>query len=325
MKSWNERPDLQAENAFPEASLAEDMNRFITWSGKDTVLANPGNSNLVIHESTYVLLRIYFLERDDLRNNDVFNGADDSSDPRRLYCWAAGQTADDRLAPHNSFYAANCDQTLITDDNPPTDLVLPYAISDLDLEHGASNPLGVFRFSKDVQSHPGIDLQLVDGSKILAMGNGVIVDIKTGESPVDMGILLQIEQSLWGVNYEHFIPDESLFIGKEITKGEEIGTFSGGFTQIPASIHIDLRHYPNGFAGFSGEFVCWIDNLESDDKAMLQSAWDSAKVTDEFIQGWSTLEAEGNLVFNGLLDSEIYPDGPQMCYPIGTDVREPVN
>ena len=106
MKIWDERTDLQA--GFPEASLAEDMNRFITWSGRANVLANPGNSDLTQHEETYILLRIYFLERNDLRNNDAFNGADDSSDPSRLYCWAAVQTTDSRLAPHNSFYDENC-------------------------------------------------------------------------------------------------------------------------------------------------------------------------------------------------------------------------
>jgi len=99
--------------------------------------------------------------------------------------------------------------------------------------------------------------------------------------------------------------------------------FSGGYTKIPASIHIDLRYYSDGFSGYSGEFVCWVDNLESGDRAELQSAWDSAKVTDEFIQGWSTLVMEGNYIFKGFLDSEKFPDGPQMCYPIGTDVREP--
>ena len=106
MKSWNERTDLQG--GFPEVSLAEDMNRFITWSGRENVLANPGNSDLAIHEPTYVLLRIYFLERNDLRDNDVFNGADDSSAPNRLYCWGMGQTADVRLAPHAQFYTDNC-------------------------------------------------------------------------------------------------------------------------------------------------------------------------------------------------------------------------
>ena len=217
-------------------------------------------------------------------------------------------------------------QILITDGNPPTSLGLPYAISDLDLEHGASHPLGVFRFAKDVQPHPGIDLQLYDGTKILAMGDGTIVKIREeGNFPGDMGILLQIEETLWGVNYEHFILDEGLYIGKKISKGEQIGTFSGGYTKIPASVHIDLRYYPDGFTGYSAAFVCWFDNLESDDKAKLQSAWDKAKVTDEFIQGWSTLEMEGNFIFKGLLDSAKYPDGPQMCYPIGTDVRVDVN
>jgi len=213
-------------------------------------------------------------------------------------------------------------QIQITDDNPPTNLVLPYGIPDLDLEHGASHPLGVFRFAQDKQPHPGIDLQLFDGAKILAMGDGTIVMIKDGTTfPGDMAVLLQIDETFWGVNYEHFIPNEELFVGQKLSRGDIIGTFSGGYTKIPASIHIDLRYYPDGFSGYSAAFVCWIDNLESNDKAKLQSLWDKAKVTDEFIQGWSSLVMEGNYVFKGLLDSEIY-DGPQMCYPLGTDVRE---
>ncbi len=74
---------------------------------------------------------------------------------------------------------------------------------------------------------------------------------------------------------------------------------------------------------YSAAFVCWIDNLAPDEKAKLQSAWDKAKVTDEFIQGWSTLEMDGNYIFKGLLDLEKFSDGPQMCYPLGTDAREP--
>ena len=105
MKRWNERADLQS--VFPEASLGADEVKLVTWAGKDTVLANPGNSDLVPHEETYILLRIYFLERDDLRNNDVFNGADDASNPSRLYCWAAS-SVDSRLTPHQAFYTANC-------------------------------------------------------------------------------------------------------------------------------------------------------------------------------------------------------------------------
>ena len=105
IKRWNERTDLQ--NGFPTASLGADMVPLLIWSGRDNVLANSFNSDLVPHAATYKLLRIYFLERDDLRNNSVYDGADDGSDPSRLYCFAAN-SADTRLTPHQSFYAANC-------------------------------------------------------------------------------------------------------------------------------------------------------------------------------------------------------------------------
>jgi len=105
MKRWNERTDLQ--NVFPGADLAADPVNLVIWSGRENVLANPFNSDLVPHEPTYVLLRIFFLERDDLRGNPVFAGALDASDPSRLYCFAAN-SSDDRLVPHKTFYTDNC-------------------------------------------------------------------------------------------------------------------------------------------------------------------------------------------------------------------------
>jgi len=105
MKRWNERTDLQ--NVFPGADLAADPVNLVIWSGRENVLANPFNSDLVPHKPTYVLLRIFFLERDDLRGNPVFAGALDASDPSRLYCFAAN-SSDDRLTPHTTFYADNC-------------------------------------------------------------------------------------------------------------------------------------------------------------------------------------------------------------------------
>jgi len=105
MKRWNERVDLQI--VFTGANLAADPVSLVIWSGRANVLANSFNSDLVPHEPTYVLLRIFFLERDDLRNNPVFAGALDASDPSRLYCFAAN-SGDPRLTPHTAFYSANC-------------------------------------------------------------------------------------------------------------------------------------------------------------------------------------------------------------------------
>jgi len=77
MKRWNERTDLQ--EVFTGADLAANPVNLVIWSGRANVLANSFNSDLVPHEPTYVLLRIFFLERDDLRDNPVFAGSLDGT------------------------------------------------------------------------------------------------------------------------------------------------------------------------------------------------------------------------------------------------------
>ena len=36
-----------------------------------------------------------------------------------------------------------------------------------------------------------------------------------------------------------------------------------------------------------------------------------------------TVVEEGRFAYRGLLDEAEFPDGPQLCYPPGTDVRVP--
>jgi len=105
MKRWNERTDLQI--GFPGVNLAADPVALVIWSGRVNVLENPFNTDLAAHEPIYVLLRYFFLERDDLRTNPAFAGALDGSDPSRLFCFAAN-SGDSRLTPHKAFYENNC-------------------------------------------------------------------------------------------------------------------------------------------------------------------------------------------------------------------------
>jgi len=107
----------------------------------------------------------------------------------------------------------------------PENLGLPYKIEDLDLNHGDSHPYGIIRFSEDKLSHPGIDLQLVKGTEILAMGSGTIVLIENNPNSIDTKLILQIGKSEWGISYEHFVPDEKIVIGQLVPQGQLIGTF----------------------------------------------------------------------------------------------------
>ena len=204
----------------------------------------------------------------------------------------------------------------------PSELGLPYAIESLDLGHGASHPMGVYRFSEDKLAHPGIDLQLIDGASIFSMSDGEVILIEDGSSfPGDKLVRIQVRDTNWGINYEHFVPDEGLEVGQIVKKGDKLGTFKGGYTKIPASVHIDYRDYPTEVDGHSKDVICWINNLEEEDRVALQAAWDEAKITDEFISSWMNLQQDGKYIFRGLLDEEKYPDGPRMCYS-GVDVRE---
>lgn len=211
---------------------------------------------------------------------------------------------------------------------PPSGLALPYAPAELDLDHGSSHPLGIIRFSlDDPNSHPGIDLQPVSGAEILAMADGTIVMVTADSRFAGFSIIrLQVGTTEWAVEYEPLILDGGLAVGSQVTLGQRLGTFDGGFALSPALIHIDLRPYESGdFLGYAGSAECWVDNLTASAKTDLEATWNTAKVKAEFINTWKTSQMEGMYFLRGLLNATAYPDGPMMCYPPGTDVREPAS
>ena len=49
--------------------------------------------------------------------------------------------------------------------------------------------------------------------------------------------------------------------------------------------------------------------------------WGKYSASTHLVNSWDTNVEEGKLPFKGLLDKNKYLDGPQLCYPPGTDVR----
>lgn len=201
---------------------------------------------------------------------------------------------------------------------------LPFKIEDIDFFNGEINPVGVVRFGKDQPDigHSGIDVPLNQYSEIFAVDDGEVVQIKTAGDPWGgMGITQLLEKTAegegWGFIYEHLIPKEGLRVGDMVKKGEVIGTKAApaGFTA-----HFQMSKLFNNFE-YTNDTQCWPDYLESEQSNALSSWWNEYRESRHLRDSWNTTFEEGKYAFRGLLDTLKYPDGPQLCYPLGTDVR----
>lgn len=206
----------------------------------------------------------------------------------------------------------------------PTNLSLPFNIADIDEQNGEVNPFGVVRFNADLAryGHSGIDIPLRKDADIYAVADGRIVIIKPAGDPWGgMGIYQLLEETKtgegWGFIYEHIKLASGIEEGSEVTKGQLIATKIApkGFTA-----HFQMSYHFNTYQ-FTSDLQCWPDFLSEGEKKILNTWWMSYKKTPHLLNSWKSTFEEGHYAFRGLLDSSAYPDGPQFCYPQGTDVR----
>ena len=233
-----------------------------------------------------------------------------------LACGGDGLTSGDSTGP-----GANDSVGL-----PPVDLALPVPAAAL-LEGAMVNPFGVVRSSRDLAElgHSGIDLVTAQGTAIYAVGDGVIVsvDVATdGFSGDAVRLLLSTdapEGEGWVLLYEHISLLAGLDVGSSVTGGEQIATNP---LEIGRSNHFELAWVFNNFL-FHRNQTCWVVQLEAAERAALESRFnDVIRVHPDFVGAWSQVDFnEGMLPFKELLNIVTYPDGPQICYPNGTDVR----
>lgn len=203
-------------------------------------------------------------------------------------------------------------------------LKLPFNISDIDNTHAEINPLGVVRFSKDLEEvgHSGIDVPMKQKSNIYAVADGEIVLIEsTGDDWGGMKIfqLLKKDKEGEGVGfiYDHVTPATNLKVGSKVTSGQVIAykTAPRDFTA-----HFQLSRLFNNYK-YIDNILCWPDYLDKEEKTKLYGWWDEYKKTDVLVSSWRENIEEGKYPFRELLDASKYPNGPQLCYPLGTDVR----
>lgn len=203
-------------------------------------------------------------------------------------------------------------------------LLVPFSTKDIDEKKGEVNPMGIVRFAKDLPEfgHGGIDIPLFKDAPITAVADGEIVLIGSADDPWDgkkVSHLLESTGEGEGLAflYEHITPVKGLKKGDKIKKGDLLGTKSApnGFTA-----HFQITNLFNNFQ-FSRDDQCWIDFLEKSEKKNLNSWWDKYRNSAHLIDSWNTNVEDGKFPFKGLLDTTKYPNGPQFCYPLGTDVR----
>ena len=211
---------------------------------------------------------------------------------------------------------------------PPVNLALPVPAAAV-LEGSIVNPFGVVRSSLDLAEfgHSGIDLVSAQGTAIHAVGDGVIVTVEaaTDGFPGDaVRLLLSTNAPAgegWVFLYEHVSLLAGLGVSSTVAKGEQIATNP---LEIGRSNHLELAWVFNNFR-FHRDQRCWVVDLEPTERAALEERFDNVlRVHADFVGVWSQVDFnEGMLPFKELLNIATYPDGPQLCYPQGTDVRVP--
>ena len=208
----------------------------------------------------------------------------------------------------------------------PQDLALPFGVEDLDLFIDMISPFGLIRHSKDRNfGHGGIDIPLNVGDPIYAVGSGTIIKNKLatdGRGGYDITLYLKEgdrEGEAWVFLYEHFELEQNIEVGTKVQKGQLIGKSVINF----GSNHMGLIYLFSDLQN-SKDNRCWVDHLTAEDKEKFEGEFNKLKTTPKFIRAWNDVNEEGMYPTRGALDKEKYPDGPQLCYPLGTDVRIPI-
>jgi len=206
----------------------------------------------------------------------------------------------------------------------PEGLSLPFRTEDIDEFNGGINPIGVVRFAKDRSEigHSGLDVPLFEAAEIFAVADGEIVLIQSAGDPWNgQGIFQLLKQTSsgegWGYIYEHIIPREGLKEGDVLKRGEILG--------IKAAPKRFTAHFQYSFLFNNFQYInniqCWPDQLTADASTELNTWWERYRESEWSMDGWNGTFEEGAYPFRGLLDKTKYPNGLELCYPLGTDVR----
>ena len=165
-------------------------------------------------------------------------------------------------------------------------------------------------------------MPLATGAPIYAVADGTILSVEAasdGDGGFDVKLLLQGNDGEgWLFLYEHVDLEPGLAVGSVVTKGRFIAR--NGLTTETRSNHLQLTYGFNNYE-FYRDQRCWVDYLDTSGKTALLDYFSSSAVTDKLTAQWGTAVEEGMQAYIELLNNDRYPDGPQLCYPLGLDVR----
>ena len=208
----------------------------------------------------------------------------------------------------------------------PTNLALPIIVEDVDTIHGLLSPYGIIRKSADGGiGHGGIDFPLVSRSPIYAVANGTIIknnveDVGGGKTVDVLIVPGEFQGEGWIFKYDHLALEPGLAVGSNVQKGQKIGINA---LEQRGNNHIGLEYHVENFT-IARTKICWVDLLEPMARQQLEGKFNQIKNTQTFLESWQTANEESYYQYKGLLDKTKYPDGPQLCYPLGTDARIPI-
>ena len=211
--------------------------------------------------------------------------------------------------------------------NPLSDLSLPFNIEDVGGSDGFISPFGLIRHSRDKgHGHGGIDIPLNENAPVYAVADGTILSAESSPDAAggfDIKLLMSGSGGEgWGFLYEHVMLVSGITAGSMVTKGQLIA--SNGLATTRRNNHLQLSFMFNNYTFFRDQ-RCWVNYLDPSSRSSLLAYFDSIKTTETFIGQWETASEEGMKAYKELLNEQSYPEGPQLCYPLGLDVRVPTD
>ena len=194
---------------------------------------------------------------------------------------------------------------------------------------GGSNefisPFGVVRHSRDAgHGHGGIDVPLSENAPVYAVAGGTILSAEEssdGAGGVDVKLLFTGSNGEgWGFLYEHVTLESGIKVGSSVVKGQLIGR--NGLTSNRRNSHLQLSYMFNDYTFFRDQ-RCWVDYLDPTSKKSLLGYFHSTTTMEKLSAQWESASEEGMKAYKELLNKGRFPEGPQLCYPLGLDVRVP--
>ena len=185
------------------------------------------------------------------------------------------------------------------------------------------SPFGIIRHSRDAgHGHGGIDIPLNADAPIYAVGDGAILSAEVSSDDAggsDIKLLIFGSRGEgWGFLYEHVTLEPGIAPGSAVTRGQLIA--KNGLTKNRRNNHFQLSYMFNEYT-FYRDHRCWVDHLDPSSKNLLLDYFNSPEAVAKLSGQWETASEEDMNAYKELLNRQRFPEGPQLCYPLGLDVR----